>query len=67
MLDLGAVGETAELSVNGSKIGVRVAPPYRFDISEFIHVGVNNVVVDVTNTLVYAQHDKYSSVSCDCS
>lgn len=61
MLDLGAVGETAELSVNGSKIGVRVAPPYRFDISEFIHVGVNNVVVDVTNTLVYAQHDKYSA------
>lgn len=61
VLDLGAVGETAQLSVNGVDVGVRIAPPYRFDVGQYLRAGDNAISVDVTNTLVYAQHDKYSA------
>ena len=36
-LDLGEVAEIAELRVNGKPIGVRIAPPYRWDLSEAAH------------------------------
>ena len=36
ILDLGAVGEVAKLKVNGASVGVRVIPPYAFDITDYI-------------------------------
>jgi hypothetical protein len=50
-LDLGKVIATAEVTVNGKKIGVRVAPPWTFDLSGSLKAGENDVEVLVFNTL----------------
>ena len=50
-LDLGKVTATAEVIVNGKKIGVRVAPPWTFDLSGSLKAGKNEIEVLVFNTL----------------
>jgi hypothetical protein len=61
VLDLGTVGETAEVFVNGHSSGVRIAPPYSFDITKYAKCGQNELVIEVTNTLVYKMHDGFSA------
>ena len=51
VLDLGAVNTTAEVAVNGQVIGVRLARPYRFDITGHVREGDNELEVTVYNTL----------------
>jgi hypothetical protein len=51
MLDLGRVIATAGVSVNGRVVGVRVAPPWLFDISGCVQPGENRLDVVVYNTL----------------
>lgn len=51
VLDLGSVVATAEVHVNGKKVGVRVAPPWRVAVSGFLKAGENTVEVLVYNTL----------------
>ena len=51
ILDLGAVNTTAEVAVNGQSVGVRLARPYRFDITELVRQGENRLEVTVYNTL----------------
>jgi len=51
VLDLGAVNTTAEVAVNGQVVGVRLARPYRFDITGQVHEGANELEVTVYNTL----------------
>jgi len=51
VLDLGNVAASAEVLVNGKKAGVRVAPPWRFDISGLVKPGKNWIEVLVCNTL----------------
>jgi hypothetical protein len=50
-LDLGRVAGTAEVWVNGKKAGVRVAPPWRQDVSGLLKAGDNAFEVRVCNTL----------------
>lgn len=50
-VDLGRVVSSAELRVNGKTAGVRVAPPYVFDITELAKPGENQIEVLVYNTL----------------
>ena len=50
-LDLGSVAGTAEIIVNGTKVGVRVAPPWRQDIAGCLKEGGNTIEVMVYNTL----------------
>jgi len=50
-LDLGAVRGTAEVLVNGRPAGVRIWTPYRFDISDLVRAGRNELEITVTNTL----------------
>ena len=50
-LDLGKVIATAEVHVNGQLAGIRVAPPWRVDISKQVRPGENRVEVLVFNTL----------------
>lgn len=50
-LDLGHVGMIADLTVNGSPVGVRIARPYRFDITKHAKPGDNHIAVKVVNTL----------------
>jgi len=50
-LDLGRVVATAEVRLNGRKVGVRVAPPWRLEVSGLLKRGDNKVEVLVYNTL----------------
>jgi hypothetical protein len=52
LLDLGDVRELAEVSVNGEKVGIGWKPPYKFDITGFVHAGVNSLQIRVTNLWV---------------
>ncbi len=58
MLDLGKVVATAGIWINGKKAGVLVSPPWKLDISEFVHEGDNRIEIRVFNTL--ANH--YSTI-----
>jgi hypothetical protein len=51
-LDLGQVGNIAEVELNGQGVGVAWMTPYRLDISKAVHAGNNRLVVLVTNTLI---------------
>ncbi|NRD23063.1 hypothetical protein HNV10_07415 [Winogradskyella litoriviva] len=50
LLDLGEVANIAEVWCNGKKVGVKWAPPFTFDISEFVTNGENRLEIKVTNT-----------------
>jgi hypothetical protein len=51
VLDLGRVRGTAEVSVNGRSAGVRVCSPYRFDLTDAVREGANDLEVLVFGTL----------------
>lgn len=51
VLDLGRVRGTAEVAVNGQPAGTRIWSPYRFDISDALRPGDNEIEVTVLNTL----------------
>lgn len=59
-LDLGEVGETARLWVNGKYAGIRIARPYRFEIGDLMRDGVTEVVVEVANNLGRRIRDRFS-------
>ena len=59
-LDLGTVGQTARLWLNGHDMGIRIAPPYRFEIGDFIREGVNEAVVETANTLAQKVRDQFT-------
>lgn len=48
-LNLGQVGEVAEVSFDGASLGVRFAEPYRFELAP--EVGEGTLTIDVTTTL----------------
>jgi hypothetical protein len=57
-LDLGDVGETAEVRVDGVSLGVRIRHPYRFAIGMATRGGVvSRIEVDVTTTRAHAAGD----------
>jgi hypothetical protein len=50
-LDLGSVTATAEVHVNGQKLAVLVAPPWKTDLTGFLTSGDNKLEILVYNTL----------------
>jgi hypothetical protein len=50
-LDLGRVRGTAEVHLNGKRVGERIWSPYTFDLTDHLHAGENDVHVLVYNTL----------------
>ncbi len=48
---------------NGEHAGVKICPPYRFDISGLQKLGLNSLRIDVTNTLFREQRDKLLNAS----
>jgi (4-O-methyl)-D-glucuronate---lignin esterase len=48
-LDLGKVGDMAEVWLNGKKVGLAWHPPYRVDISKALKGGSNTFEIKVTN------------------
>ncbi|MBQ8551380.1 MAG: hypothetical protein IJ428_01045 [Clostridia bacterium] len=59
-IDLGCVGQTAEVSLNGKYVGARIFAPYRFDISEAVIDGENEIEITVANTCTFEQRDQFS-------
>lgn len=51
ILNIAADGQTAEISVNGSKSITRICKPMLFDITEFLHTGKNHIFISLCNTL----------------
>jgi len=60
MLDLGSVGETARVRVNGNMAGTRICQPYLLDITNVVRSGDNILEVEVANTLAYNLRDNFS-------
>ncbi len=50
-IDLGEVAASAEVWVNGRKAGVKLAPPFRFEVSGLLKAGQNRVEVLVYSAL----------------
>jgi len=50
-IDLGQVVATAEVKLNGTKVGIRVAPPWKLDVTGHLKSGDNQLEVTVYNTL----------------
>jgi hypothetical protein len=46
------IREAAIIFVNGQKVGSLWHPPYRIDISKFVHSGENRIEVHVYNTAI---------------
>ena len=59
-LDAGRVEEIAELTVNGKRLGARIYPPYRWDITAAVRKGENEITLDVTNTAFARWKDSFS-------
>ncbi len=53
-LDLGRVGDIAEVWVNGRRVGVRGWAPYVLDVGAACRVGENRIEVHVTNSMANA-------------
>jgi hypothetical protein len=51
-LDLGQVGDVAEVLVNGKPAGVAWKPPYEVEVGSLVHEGANTVEVRVANLWV---------------
>jgi hypothetical protein len=49
ILDLGMVGDIAEVSVNGSQTGILWKAPFQADITGMIRKGTNKIEIKVTN------------------
>jgi hypothetical protein len=51
LLDLGQVYVAAEVFINGKSVGIRVAEPFQFNITQMIKPGDNEIEIRVANTL----------------
>jgi len=50
-LNLGTVAGSVELHINGHLAGIRLAPPWKIDMSPFVRVGANKIEALIFNTL----------------
>lgn len=50
ILDLGRVVSTAEVFINGERVGLKMHSPWQFDISQYVKSGDNRIEVLVHNT-----------------
>ena len=60
VLDLGRVGQTARVWVNGRDAGIRITAPYRYSVENLLVDGENTITVEVANTLVGKERDGFS-------
>lgn len=56
VLDLGFVGETAEVKVNGVPVGVRINAPYKFDLTPALQAGENELEILVRSNPGHRRH-----------
>lgn len=61
VLDLGEVGETAEVTLNGVPVGVRINAPYKFRLADALRDGENELEVLVRSNAGHRRRDKFST------
>ena len=61
LLDLGTVRNVAKVWCNGVEVGVRLWPPYRFDLSPYVKSGKNSLHVRVGNLVNNSYGDQRES------
>ena len=61
VLDLGQVGEVAEVYLNGVSLGTRINAPYKFSMEKSLQNGENNLEIIVTNNLGHRRRDFLST------
>ena len=61
MLKFPKVNDCSVVFVNGTEAGFLIGSPDRLDITEFVKPGVNELIVDVSNTLVWQVQDGAST------
>ena len=59
-IDLGSVGESARLILNGKDLGQRICPPYRYALEGALVKGENVLEIEVANTLANEHRDGFS-------
>lgn len=59
-LDLGRVGQNAQLRLNGVDCGIRISKPYLFEVTHALRDGVNHAEVVVSNTLAQQVRDSFT-------
>lgn len=59
-IGLDYAGETAELYLNGEYCGLRIQPPYSFNVSGKLKPKDNRVEIRVTNNPAYRERDRFS-------
>ncbi len=59
-IDLGTVGECAEVFVNGTSCGSLVTSPFIFRVSDMWRTGENEIEVKVASNYGYAKNDYFS-------
>ena len=60
LLEMENAGETVNVSVNGKKALGRIVPPYKFDITDLVKAGENELEIIVTTHMGYRERDKFS-------
>jgi len=61
VLDLGDVGETAEVWLNGEYAGCRINAPYKFDISKAYTEKANSLEIKVRSNAGHIERDVFSN------
>ena len=52
--------EIVELIVNGESVDTFITPPYEYDLSTCLHLGINHIELIATNNLSRNQRDSFS-------
>ena len=60
VLNLGYVGQTAHLYINGNDMGIRVTAPYSWDASGQLKKGINKIEIIAANTPANRVKDRFS-------
>jgi hypothetical protein len=50
ILDLGALRNVADVTLNGRHLGILCKPPFQVDVNDIIHSGKNQLEIEITNT-----------------
>jgi hypothetical protein len=59
-LHFNAMGQTVKMKLNGKDCGMRICPPYQFDVTGIIRSGTNTLELETANTLVHSVKDPLS-------
>lgn len=60
IIEFESLGENGKLYCNGKECGLRVCPPYRFDVTDALVDGKNKIELICATTLAYAIPDNFS-------